>query len=324
MATKLELPPNTNDRSRSCCIVLLVGLPGAGKTTFAKILSQTNEAASCATVSFDEVLPLEEQKALSTAPSSSDNKWKLARQDMKDRVRKEMTERNDNVIVFVDDNNYYRSMRHEYYQLARELQVGFCQFYLKVSDITTALESNAQRPDHTRVPDDVVRNMAERIEPPDPLANSWESFSFDIDVDSWRKDSEQFLPTVKSVIEAAAASPVAPLVDAEPARRESRLANDKSLMHRVDKRLRKIVGDRIAQALSDETDGEAVEATGLKMVKVRTELLKDLKSGDNPDYCLPDELVKQIKDSATTNSCDAEIDEALNKMFDLKLRPNDG
>ena len=110
--------------------------------------------------------------------------------------------------------------------------------------------------------------MAERLEPPDPLANSWESFSFDIDVDLWRKDPEQFLPTVKSVIEAAAASPVAPLVDAEPARRESRLANDKSLIHRVDKRLRKIVGDRIAQALSDETDGEAVEATGLKMVKV--------------------------------------------------------
>ena len=133
MATKLEPLPNTKDGSRTSCIVLLVGLPGAGKTTFAKILSQANAAASCATVSFDEVLPLEEQKALSTAVSSSGNKWKLARQDMKDRVRKEMAERNDDVIVFVDDNNYYRSMRHEYYQLARELQVGFCQFYLKVT-----------------------------------------------------------------------------------------------------------------------------------------------------------------------------------------------
>ena len=130
MATKLEPPPNTTDGSS--CIVLLVGLPGAGKTTFAKMLSQANSAAFCATVSFDEVLPLEEQKALSTAPSSSDNKWKLARRDMKARVRKEIAERNDDIIVFVDDNNYYRSMRHEYYQLARELHVGFCQFYLKV------------------------------------------------------------------------------------------------------------------------------------------------------------------------------------------------
>ena len=133
MATKLEPPTNTNDRSRSCCIVLLVGLPGTGKTTFAKILSQTNEAASCATVSFDEVLPLEEQKALSTAPSSSGNKWKLARQDMKDRVRKEMAERNDDVIVFVDDNNYYRSMRQEYHRLARDANAGFCQLHVAMT-----------------------------------------------------------------------------------------------------------------------------------------------------------------------------------------------
>lgn len=194
-------------------------------------------------------------------------------------------------------------------------------FNFQVSDITTALESNAKRSDDTRVPDDVVRNMAERLEPPDPLSNPWESFSFAIDVESWRKDFDQLLPTVLSVIEAARASPV--VASAEPDRRAaeaSRLANDKSVLHRVDKRLRKIVGERIAQqALT--SDSEALTVVGLDMVKVRTQVLKELKSGDNPDFCLPEDLVAKIKDE--TSSCDAEIDVVLNKMFDLKLSPAD-
>ena len=58
------------------------------------------------------------------------------------------------------------------------------------------------------------------------------------------------------------------------------------------------------------------------MVKIRTEVLKEVKSGENPDFCLPQDLVKQIKDrSGCSSSCDEELDKVLNKMFDLKLSP---
>jgi len=302
--------------AESSCIVVLVGLPGAGKTTFAKRLGKT-------TVSFDEVLPLDQQRALAAGADGEPQagEWKLARRDMRDRVRGALL--GGCQVVVVDDNNYYRSMRYEYHQLARELNAGFCQIYLKVSDITTALESNAKRPDATRVPDDVVRNMTERLEAPDPLSHPWESFSFAIDVETWRTDPDQLVPTVMSVIEAAGASPVAPLPDgkeAEARREAARLTTDKSVLHRVDKRLRKIVGDRIAEALSEDSEASA-QTVGLAMVKVRTEVLKELKAGQDPDFCLPEGLAAQIKDS-TGSASDPDIDAVLNKMFDLKLRPN--
>ena len=81
------------------------------------------------------------------------------------------------------------------------------------------------------------------------FAVTWESFSFAIDVETWRNDPDQLVSTVMSVIEAAGASPVAPLPDgteAEARREAARQTTDKSVLHRVDKRLRKIVGDRQA------------------------------------------------------------------------------
>ena len=58
--------------------------------------------------------------------------WKRARQEMRDLVKTELTASSPKVVL-VDDNNYYRSMRHEYYQLARDMGVGFCQIFMQVT-----------------------------------------------------------------------------------------------------------------------------------------------------------------------------------------------
>ena len=103
----------------------------------------------------------------------------------------------------------------------------------------------------------------------------------------------------------------------------SRLATNKSLLHKVDKRLRKVVGERIAAALessdNDDHDDAATTSVGMDMVKVRTDLLKDLKSGGSSDFSLPEDLAQRLQEGPASDSDLAELDTVLNKMFDMKI-----
>ena len=129
-----------------------------------------------------------------------------------------------------------------------------------------------------RVPEEVIRSMAHKLEPPDPMSNPWEAFSFIVNAQLFRNSSKEILQTCRCVVKAAgnfdatqirltrkngplffwsllspaSNPPVIPNVPehrSESARQESRLVCDKSLIHKLDKRLRKIVGARIAVAL---------------------------------------------------------------------------
>ncbi len=66
-------------------------------------------------------------------------------------------------------------------QVARRRGCGFCQLHLSV-DATTAAQLNQRREAACRVDEAVIRTMAAKLEPPDPLANTWERFSFTIPV----------------------------------------------------------------------------------------------------------------------------------------------
>merc|ERR1711909_93629 len=77
------------------------------------------------------------------------------------------------VLIIIDDNNYLRSMRYEYYQLARKFEAGFCQLLFQ-STLEMALVRNSSRDAKHRIPEEVIRRMSEKLEAPDPLKNSWE------------------------------------------------------------------------------------------------------------------------------------------------------
>ena len=105
----------------------------------------------------------------------------------------ESVKEKENIIMLLDDNNYYQSMRYEYYQLARKHSIGFCEIYLNPDCIDSVLSNNQLRPIAEQIPDDVIKAMGTKIEAPDPFKNPWEQFSFSINVQEKQNEKCQSL-----------------------------------------------------------------------------------------------------------------------------------
>ena len=69
-------------------------------------------------------------------------------------------------VVLLDDNFYYRSMRHVFLQMAREHCCGFAQLVVSVP-IETAMARNSRRVGTARVPDSVLERMSRLFEGPE-------------------------------------------------------------------------------------------------------------------------------------------------------------
>lgn len=143
-------------------IVVLIGLPAAGKSTFTKLLSDQIHSSyhdyKIVKVIYDELIPIELQKKYAENPSETE--WKNQRQSITDNVDlllsgqevkqgflkpNKIDRKNFKYVFVIDDNNYYNSMRYQYFQIARKYEIGFCQFHLDVT-IEQAKKFNQNRP----------------------------------------------------------------------------------------------------------------------------------------------------------------------------------
>ncbi|ESO93047.1 hypothetical protein LOTGIDRAFT_232809 [Lottia gigantea] len=95
--------------------------------------------------------------------------------EVKEEKRDELKEGNMKIVIIIDDNMYFRSMRYDYYQLARNSSVGFCEVYVACS-VSLALQRNSQRASGFVEPE-IITNMANRFEIPDQSHHSWEKYS---------------------------------------------------------------------------------------------------------------------------------------------------
>ncbi|KFD69550.1 hypothetical protein M514_01918, partial [Trichuris suis] len=77
------------------------------------------------------------------------------------------------IIVLIDDNMHLRSMRHSFYLLARERKIGFGQIAVQ-TDVDVAVRRNALRTGGIRVDEEVIFNMAEKMQMPDANRFHWE------------------------------------------------------------------------------------------------------------------------------------------------------
>ncbi|KAI8129356.1 L-seryl-tRNA(Sec) kinase [Lucilia cuprina] len=168
------------------CLVALIGLPAAGKTTFCHHLREMeslpfNVLHLCYDnyVNFNVQNPTQykEQReqllqTLSTIINNFRNSNNLATELLTLRDFYRNHQKND-VVILCDDNHYYRSMRYKLYQLARKHNIGFCQIYLETSQ-ELALERNSFRNVIGKVPNDVIVEMSKRLEAPNASTYKWE------------------------------------------------------------------------------------------------------------------------------------------------------
>jgi O-phosphoseryl-tRNA(Sec) kinase len=156
----------------------------------------------------------------------------------------DLTDQTKEYLVIVDDNFYYRSMRYEFFQLARKFHCGFGQIVVDCA-VEDALCRNRTRA--SRVPDDIITHMKSRFEMPNPRTHSWEAhslviYSSNIETDNAWKCHE--------FIHGLFFHPTMPLVDERLEREQttSRMSNLTSIIHQADQVLRKCVSEVMSNA----------------------------------------------------------------------------
>lgn len=257
----------------SFCIVVLLGLPASGKSWLTKhlcsFLSVNDCVVNCAT--YDNIVSLEEQAKI--ALSSTSELTKHYRRKMKETVESALATAGSSqkCVIIVDDNNYYRSMRYEYHQLAAKFHTGYLQIYIKC-EVANALLQNSNRPQSSRVPDVVIVQMHTKLEVP---CESWEN---SLTLESVDLNDPGVMDKIWTCIQETMNNPVLTLQILEEKKlvaEHSKLCNDHNIVHNIDKALRK----RISQYMCERKEKNSARVLAAQLNDIRQSVMEDAKTG---------------------------------------------
>lgn len=255
---------------RKVCVVLLVGIPGSGKSFFRKffqtyLCGNTESVLGSVqvwSVCYDNFEPMKRKNS----------KWKQCRLDImkivcnliehlksQDSLSKDFNIENsgmflinkelespDSIVILIDDNMYYRSMRYEYYKLARVHNISFSQIFFDI-DLQKALKCNSERSTDSRVPETVVENMFRKLEP--PQANHlWEIFSVSL-LSYADFQNLDVLTKILSCLRSALDNPVH-VRDVNSNEEEAFHTNTSNVFHQIDNTLKQLVSGHIKSQVS--------------------------------------------------------------------------
>ena len=207
------------------------------------------------------------------------------------------------IIFFLDDNNLYRSMRYEFYQLARKYSVSFLQLFFESSP-TLAKARDASREPTRRVGDRVIGKMAVNLERPDPSAYRWERrycrilgaesgevIGDGIEASALKRPPDRsensfaegdITLAVDSILTAARdrvqSAPIEEKVSEEQ-REEDRQTCLKSVLHQCDVKLRTLVGKKIKEMKAHDGAFDAKTAAA-KLATIKSVILDKARKGD--------------------------------------------
>ncbi|KAK4471962.1 hypothetical protein MN116_005341 [Schistosoma mekongi] len=239
-------------------LATIVGLPGSGKSTLCERLYnlKTNEC-QVVWIEYDRFIRLQ-----LFSPKSDNSDWKDWRhaiigclekllalwkgidftRDLNEKEKVIWLKANiysavdaKDIIVLLDDNFYYCSMRRSLYNLARKYSCSYASVVCKCSvDICFLRNCTRSNP----VPEDTIRNMETKFEWPDPINNLWEKhiFTFNLSQEDV-SNSANLLTSLKLLLNH-------PIVNEssvnDEERNKDRLINLDSLLHNADVHLRKV------------------------------------------------------------------------------------
>ncbi|XP_017066991.1 L-seryl-tRNA(Sec) kinase [Drosophila eugracilis] len=230
------------------CLVALIGLPGAGKTSLCTwLLSQTvslnfrHIVHLCYDDFFDDgpltKLPYKEQRwsilkiieQLITAIQENTDWPPQIR-----RIASCSSQINGSHLILCDDNFYYRSMRYNIYQLCRSTGCIYGQIHID-SSLDSCIRGNSTRSGSSRVPASVIQQMKDRLEPPG--SEAWERNSIklqEINVDCTASTTLAFISSLTDMPAKLALSALPSALKTQP--------QDQSLVHSLDLLLRSRIG----------------------------------------------------------------------------------
>ena len=134
-------------------LIVLMGLPGSGKTTLARRLAaESGRGVVVTVVSFDDFYQRE---------------YGLA------ALRDQLDDAQAGEVVVVDDNMYYQSMRKQVWRMARHKGAAYMQVFVD-TPLAECVVRNAARTGEARMKDGVIEHMHERLERPNAAKRQWD------------------------------------------------------------------------------------------------------------------------------------------------------
>ncbi|XP_014282360.1 L-seryl-tRNA(Sec) kinase [Halyomorpha halys] len=148
-------------------ILCLIGLPASGKTYLASLIEKNK-------LGFTEILHFCYDNLIEW--NTDQTIWKEERKiillNVEDTIISFLNKKQPmhKLLIILDDNMFYRSMRYVFYQLSQKYRAKFCQVYVKTS-LETCLMRNYNR--DQPLPTNQILNVNEKMEVPVDY-NNWE------------------------------------------------------------------------------------------------------------------------------------------------------
>ncbi|TRZ17455.1 hypothetical protein HGM15179_009660 [Zosterops borbonicus] len=207
------------------------------------------------------------------------------------------------LLLLLDDNFYYQSMRYEVYQLARKYSLGFCQLFLECP-LECCLQRNRLRSDP--VPEETIQLMARKTEMPDLRKNAWEQHSLILSSsDCISEDDEQIMNLLATALE----NPERPIEEDTEQKEAARAISAASAVHQADQACRRVISQAMQDAKGKNVLPSEMKSLAEELNKLKAEFLEDLRQGKT--------LKTQYSDPATSviSSFQHEATNVVNKYI---------
>ncbi|XP_072196982.1 L-seryl-tRNA(Sec) kinase [Excalfactoria chinensis] len=187
------------------------------------------------------------------------------------------------LCIILDDNFYYRSMRYEVFQLAREYSMGFCQLFLECP-LELCLHRNRLR--GSPVPEGTICRMARRMEVPEPEKNPWEQNSLILSSSACTTEEqsdagmvEAFLVQIMNLLGAALENPVKQNTENTEQKEADRAICAASAVHQADQTCRRIISQAMKEAKAKNLLPSEMKSLAEELNKIKAEFLEGLRQG---------------------------------------------